>query len=48
MDGYFKFINGELTPKEEDILFSGLDKYCAQDTYAMVLLMDVLYKKAKS
>ena len=47
MDRYFKYIKGELTPEEEEILFSGLEKYCAQDTYAMVLLMGVLYKKAK-
>jgi len=44
---YLAFQQGKLTPKEEKTLFDGLEAYCGQDTYAMVLLMDVLYKKAK-
>ena len=47
MDRYLAFMNGKLTPNEEKILFDGLETYCAQDTYAMVLLMDVLYKNAQ-
>ena len=35
------------TPEEEKNLFDNLESYCEQDTYAMVLLMDVLYKYAK-
>ena len=27
--------------------FKNLDIYCGQDTYAMVLLMNVLYQKSK-
>ena len=47
MERYLAFQQGKLSPKEEKTLFKGLDEYCGQDTYAMVLLMDVLYKKAK-
>lgn len=47
MERYSAFIRGELTKEEEQILFDGLDKYCEQDTYAMVLLMKVLYQKSK-
>ena len=44
---YEAFIKGKLSNSEAQILFDGLEKYCYQDTYAMVLLMDVLYKYAK-
>ena len=44
---YELFITGKLTAEEEKVLFDGLEKYCGQDTYAMVLLMDVLYKYAE-
>ena len=43
---YEAFITGQLTAEEEKTLFEGLEKYCGQDTYAMVLLMAVLYKYA--
>lgn len=46
MTRYLAFLNGELSLEEEKILFYGLEKYCGQDTYAMVLLMKVLYEKA--
>lgn len=41
---YEDFISGKLSEDEEKVLFDGLEKYCGQDTYAMVLLMSVLYK----
>lgn len=44
MDRYLAFMKGLLTEEEEKTLFDGLEKYCTQDTYAMVLLVDVLYK----
>ena len=44
---YEAFITGKLTDEEAKVLFDGLEKYCGQDTYAMVLLMDVLYKYAE-
>lgn len=47
MERYLAFQQGKLTPKEEKTLFDGLEAYCGQDTYAMVLLMSVLYQKAK-
>ena len=47
MEGYLDFIEGNLTLKEEQNLFQALETYCGQDTYAMVLLMDVLYKYSK-
>ena len=47
MEQYLAFQRGKLTLKEEKTLFKGLEEYCEQDTYAMVLLMDVLYKYAK-
>ena len=46
-DRYLAFMQGKLTLAEEKALFDGLEAYCGQDTYAMVKLMDVLYKKAK-
>lgn len=45
---YEAFITGKLTDEEAQILFDGLEKYCGQDTYAMVLLMNVLYKYAQN
>lgn len=47
MDNYLRFLHGAMSSAEEQAMFIGLDKYCEQDTYAMVLLMEVLYKKAK-
>lgn len=44
---YEAFITGKLTDEEAKVLFDGLEKYCGQDTYAMVLLMDILYKYAE-
>lgn len=44
---YEAFIKGKMSDAEAQILFDGLEKYCGQDTYAMVLLMDVLYKYAE-
>ena len=47
MDRYLDFMEGNLSPKEEQDMFQALEVYCGQDTYAMVLLMDVLYNAAK-
>ena len=47
MERYLAFIQGKLNLTEEKILFDGLEAYCGQDTYAMVKLMEVLYKKAQ-
>ena len=47
MEQYLAFQQGNLSPEEEKNLFDNLESYCEQDTYAMVLLMDVLYKYAK-
>ena len=44
---YAAFLNGVLSEAETKEMFKNLDIYCGQDTYAMVLLMDVLYQKAK-
>ena len=46
-DLYAAFLNGVLSETETKEMFKNLDIYCGQDTYAMVLLMDVLYQKAK-
>ncbi len=46
MSRYLDFMLGKLSPEEEKILFDGLDKYCGQDTYAMVVLMAELYKRS--
>lgn len=43
---YELFLNGKLSKKEEQTLFDDLEKYCGQDTYAMVLLIKVLYEYA--
>lgn len=45
---YTLFLNGQLSTDEEKELFEGLEKYCGQDTYAMVLLLEVLKKYAQS
>ncbi len=42
---YLDFMMGKLSLEEEKILFNGLEKYCTQDTYAMVVLMAELYKR---
>lgn len=44
---YEAFIKGKMSDAEAQVLFDGLEKYCGQDIYAMVLLMDVLYKYAE-
>ena len=46
MSRYQAFLENRLTPEEEQVLFDGLDAYCGQDTYAMVVLMKVLYQYA--
>ena len=46
MSRYFQFMLGELSAPEEQTLFKGLEIYCGQDTFAMVKLMEVLYKFA--
>lgn len=46
MSRYQAFLENRLTAEEEKILFDGLDAYCGQDTYAMVVLMKVLYQYA--
>ena len=47
MSKYLTFLEGKQNEKESKQMFADLLKYCGQDTYAMVLLMDVLYKFAK-
>ena len=47
MSRYQAFLENRLTAEEEKILFEGLDAYCGQDTYAMVVLMQVLYQYAE-
>ena len=46
MSRYQAFLENRLTAEEEKILFDGLNAYCGQDTYAMVILMKVLYQYA--
>ncbi len=36
-----------MNDNEAKEMFKNLDLYCGQDTYAMVLLMDILYIKSK-
>ena len=48
MTKYLAFLNGYQTEEESRQMFADLLKYCGQDTYAMVLLMDVLYKYANT
>ena len=47
MSKYLDFLEGKQTQEESKQMFTDLLKYCGQDTYAMVLLMDVLHKYAK-
>ncbi len=46
MNKYLAFLEGKQTKEESNQMFADLFQYCSQDTYAMVLLMDVLYKWA--
>ena len=46
MSKYLAFLEGSQTEEESKQMFADLLKYCGQDTYAMVLLMKVLYKFA--
>ena len=46
MDEYLLFLEGKKTIEEEEKMFSALLKYCKQDTLAMVMLVEVLYKYA--
>lgn len=48
MTKYLAFLNGTQSEEESKQMFADLLKYCGQDTYAMVLLMDVLYKYANT
>lgn len=43
MSEYQAFLENRQTPEASNAMFEALDKYCAQDTLAMVKLMDVLY-----
>lgn len=43
MSSYQAFLENKQTPEETRIMFEALNKYCCQDTLAMVKLMDVLY-----
>jgi predicted RecB family nuclease len=47
MRKYAEFLEGKQTAEESKQMFADLLKYCGQDTYAMVLLIDVLYKYAQ-
>jgi hypothetical protein len=47
MSKYLAFLEGKQTAEESKQMFADLLKYCGQDTYAMVLLMKVLYRFAK-
>lgn len=46
MSKYLAFLEGSQTEEESKQMFADLLKYCGQDTYAMVLLMKVLYQFA--
>ena len=41
---YNAFINGSLPEAEQPALWDNLIEYCKQDTYAMVLILDVIRK----
>jgi len=43
MGKYLEFLQGKQNKEESKQMFEDLLKYCGQDTYAMVILMDVLY-----
>ena len=47
MSQYEVFLKGRQTPVETANMFAALEKYCAQDTLAMVKLMEVLYQYAE-
>ena len=47
MSEYEAFLKGKQTPEETAKMFEALEKYCAQDTYAMVKLMEILYQYAE-
>ena len=47
MSKYLAFLEGNQTEEESKQMFADLLKYCGQDTYAMVLLMKVLYQFAE-
>ena len=46
MNEYLLFLEGKKTEAEEKEMFRALSKYCEQDTLAMVMLVEVLYKYA--
>ncbi len=46
MEAYSAYILGKPDAPDPQKLFSGLLKYCERDTYAMVLLLDVIRSKA--
>lgn len=46
MGKYLEFLQGKQNEEQSRQMFEDLLKYCEQDTYAMVLLMDVLYQYA--
>lgn len=48
LNEYRAFAAGLITDEDElETLWQGLERYCEQDTYAMVALLDVLYDKAE-
>lgn len=47
MSQYEAFLKGRQIPVETANMFAALEKYCAQDTLAMVKLMEVLYQYAE-
>lgn len=47
MSEYEAFLKGKQTPEETANMLAALETYCAQDTFAMVKLMEVLYQYAK-
>lgn len=48
MNTYADFIMGNIPDNKMDAMWNALSKYCEQDTYAMVELLNVLKKHAKS
>ena len=47
MNQYAAFIQGNIPTQKQAKLWEDLTTYCKLDTYAMVKLMDVLYKESK-
>ena len=47
MSEYEAFLKDKQTPEETAKMFEALEKYCEQDTWAMVVLMKVLYQHAE-